>query len=584
MRYTILVIAIILLQINQTMGQIAPQSVLLYTIDNEVWQYDFAIQQKNLLFVEPDIITSYQYDSQSNTFFFVEVDDILNSDFKRRPAPTSPSRLVSINLTTGNRSILSEQPFFIADFFRNPNNNKIVIATIPDGVNVQRCLITLGNQTCVPLPVRGTWFIGDTLFAYPNNNWQFYELDPITFQPIGNDLSNGHLSPYGFYPIPNRSTYLVTTYFDLDGNQDTIYELYSGALFELNPNTLDLQPWIYNAPAIGLINIISDWRWSPDMSKVVYEMDLSAIIDANTSELIKVLGYAGEPRPEALRWLDNERIIFEYSNAIYEYNLVTDQRTFVTDLGDYMGRSFILEILPISAIQAVPTAVPPTLTPIPPTATFTPTNTPIPPTATFTETPIPPTATFTPTETPIPPTATFTPTPIPPSPTPTATSVACTHNVVASSTSSLISALVSANSASTPSTICLGGGIYTLTAVNNSDESPNGLPSITKNITIIGNNSVIERATSAPQFRIFRVASNGRLSLNNLTIRGGHAGSLSGGGVRNLGILELNTVIVENNTGNAGGGYELIFSFNTPKKRIICMRFLFCISAFFVLN
>jgi predicted outer membrane repeat protein len=132
--------------------------------------------------------------------------------------------------------------------------------------------------------------------------------------------------------------------------------------------------------------------------------------------------------------------------------------------------------------------------------------------------------------------------------------IACTHNVTASSTSSLISAIVSANASSTPSTICLGGGTYNLTAVNNSDESPNGLPSITKNITIIGNNSVIERATSAPQFRIFRVASNGRLSLNNLTIRGGHAGSLSGGGVRNLGILELNTVIVENNTGNAGGG------------------------------
>jgi hypothetical protein len=80
------------------------------------------------------------------------------------------------------------------------------------------------------------------------------------------------------------------------------------------------------------------------------------------------------------------------------------------------------------------------------------------------------------------------------------------------------------------------------------------LPSISKNITIIGNNSVIERATSAPQFRIFHVATNGRLALNNLTVRGGNAGSLSGGGIRNLGILELNTVIVENNTGNAGGG------------------------------
>jgi predicted outer membrane repeat protein len=177
-----------------------------------------------------------------------------------------------------------------------------------------------------------------------------------------------------------------------------------------------------------------------------------------------------------------------------------------------------------------------------PTYTATPTET-----ATYTSTP---TETATNTATPTP-TNTATPTN---TPTPTATTVACTHTVVASSTSSLISAIVSANSASTPSTICLGGGTYTLTAVNNSDESPNGLPSITKNITIIGNNSVIERATSASQFRIFRVASNGRLSLNNLTIRGGHAGSLSGGGVRNLGILELNTVIVENNTGNAGGG------------------------------
>ncbi len=106
--------------------------------------------------------------------------------------------------------------------------------------------------------------------------------------------------------------------------------------------------------------------------------------------------------------------------------------------------AFLLIVVLILSACSSATPVPPTDTPVSPTATNTPvppTDTPVPPTATNTpvpptETPIPPTATNTPvppTETPIPPTATNTPvppteTPVPPTATntpvpPTATNV-----------------------------------------------------------------------------------------------------------------------------------------------------------------
>jgi len=99
---------------------------------------------------------------------------------------------------------------------------------------------------------------------------------------------------------------------------------------------------------------------------------------------------------------------------------------------------------------------------------------------------------------------------------------------------------------------------YTLTAVDNPD---NGLPVITSIITINGNGATIERDTgiSSPRFRILEVAAaTGDLTLNSVTIQGGHTGdscggdATSGGGLYNNGQLTINDSIIQNNrTGDA---------------------------------
>jgi predicted outer membrane repeat protein len=360
----------------------------------------------------------------------------------------------------------------------------------------------------------------DPTFSIENGNTDVYSIilnfwdatnwnNPIQGQTVYG-VHKGYLNNNMLSWIPNQPTVIILKY---GYSLLTFIDSYSGQVIK----EVSLYPGIYYAVSVNplITNIVAT---GDDLGISFY--------DTNTNNIIKDISLFA-PNATSLSWSPDGRYVYAggYIADIVNQTALVGNNTFAC-LQKWNNRYQVTSIdcdgnIKIEKINNISGIIIPTFTP----------------------TPIPPTAT-----------PTRTPTPIPPSPTPTATSFACTHTVVASSTSSLISAIVSANSASTPSTICLGGGTYTLTAVNNSDESPNGLPSITKNITIIGNNSVIERATSAPQFRIFRVATNGRLSLNNLTVRGGHAGSLSGGGVRNLGILELNTVIVENNTGNAGGG------------------------------
>jgi hypothetical protein len=53
------------------------------------------------------------------------------------------------------------------------------------------------------------------------------------------------------------------------------------------------------------------------------------------------------------------------------------------------------------------------------------------------------------------------------------------------------------------------------------------------NITLhgLGSGATITRSSDAPAFRIAKVGAGGRLVLNNITV--------SGGGIRNLGTLEL---------------------------------------------
>jgi hypothetical protein len=96
---------------------------------------------------------------------------------------------------------------------------------------------------------------------------------------------------------------------------------------------------------------------------------------------------------------------------------------------------------------------------------------------------------------------------------------------------------------------------YTLTTADNTDD---GLPEITGNVTITGRDTTIRRASSATQnFRILHVVSGGSLTLNSLTISGGRlpvADSMGGGIANNNGTLNLNRSIIKGNEASQGGG------------------------------
>ena len=97
-----------------------------------------------------------------------------------------------------------------------------------------------------------------------------------------------------------------------------------------------------------------------------------------------------------------------------------------------------------------------------------------------------------------------------------------------SNVTELIEAINSANDEinhSGPDTINMAKGFYTLTKADNDTDGSNGLPSITSEITINGDDSTIERSevSETPLFRIFHVDRTGRLLLNDLTISSGKA-------------------------------------------------------------
>lgn len=133
---------------------------------------------------------------------------------------------------------------------------------------------------------------------------------------------------------------------------------------------------------------------------------------------------------------------------------------------------------------------------------------------------------------------------------------------------SLIEAMVNANddTASHPDcpagsgadTIELMTGTYTLTAIDNSANGDNGLPAVTSTITINGRGATVARSSAidTPAFRIFYVAAEGNLTLNDLTVSNGAASpSTNGGGIRNQGgVLTLNNCIIRNNTTNGFPG------------------------------
>jgi hypothetical protein len=134
----------------------------------------------------------------------------------------------------------------------------------------------------------------------------------------------------------------------------------------------------------------------------------------------------------------------------------------------------------------------------------------------------------------------------------------------AATVADLIAAINAANAAGGSNTITLTAPTmspYVLTAVDNSTDGPTGLPVISgggkkgaaDNLTIVGNGDAIERSTASgtPDFRLFDVALGASLTLNNLTLQGGHelgsGSSAEGGGLFNQGTLVLSAVTVQNN-------------------------------------
>jgi len=138
----------------------------------------------------------------------------------------------------------------------------------------------------------------------------------------------------------------------------------------------------------------------------------------------------------------------------------------------------------------------------------------------------------------------------------------------------LINRINQANTApaGTKTTIMLTSGCaYVYRKADNTDGSDgdNALPIIRSQIVITSegsdeNNALIERsqAASTPRFRLFDVASNGNLTLDDITVAGGAtadggqgANAPDGGGILNKGALTLrDAVVTQNRTGNGGTG------------------------------
>jgi len=125
----------------------------------------------------------------------------------------------------------------------------------------------------------------------------------------------------------------------------------------------------------------------------------------------------------------------------------------------------------------------------------------------------------------------------------------------------LILAINSANSLTQEkSRITLeSGGTYTLTSVDNNTDGPNGLPSITGDLTIRvkgKGTATLTRAADAntPAFRLLHVAATGHLTLRELIISNGRiVGQAQGGGLLNGGgELTLNRITVSRNFASDG--------------------------------
>ena len=118
----------------------------------------------------------------------------------------------------------------------------------------------------------------------------------------------------------------------------------------------------------------------------------------------------------------------------------------------------------------------------------------------------------------------------------------------------LIAAINQANAMPGEHIINLKPGTYTLQAVNNVTDDPNGLPSITSSIPIRASSenppTIIERDLAAPAFRIFHISAGGELSLEGVTLQNGIS-EFGGSAILNRGVTWIRNSIVRKSGGSA---------------------------------
>ncbi len=119
----------------------------------------------------------------------------------------------------------------------------------------------------------------------------------------------------------------------------------------------------------------------------------------------------------------------------------------------------------------------------------------------------------------------------------------------------LIKAITDANSNSPAIVELAAGCVYTLTSANNTGVfGGNGLPVITGDVTIRGAFSVIERDSTAPEFRILEVDRGGSLTVAGVTVRDGAVSTVGGCYLADGGSLALTGSPVRDCQATQGGG------------------------------
>lgn len=128
--------------------------------------------------------------------------------------------------------------------------------------------------------------------------------------------------------------------------------------------------------------------------------------------------------------------------------------------------------------------------------------------------------------------------------------------VVPCSTASLVAAITAANTAGSGSLQLASNCNYDITTPNvTGARGADGLPIIKGNIRITGGTATRIRRASSSLFRIFEVASTGRLTLRSLFVEHGDPGPNPGGGILNEhGTVTTTNVTVALNTADSGAG------------------------------